>query len=151
MAKYKKTERIKQERRLHYNMVSETPPENIFSWYFLLINDSRETERVRQRMFEALNPVHEQIIFDQGNLGNSHGLRYALFCLKSSRSEIDFSEVYGGRIIKDRRLYHRQSTASLLNVLEQEGIVPTFSRDLEVFPIDDDSNINNPPFPDYTM
>ncbi|MFA4953547.1 MAG: hypothetical protein WC584_04960 [Candidatus Pacearchaeota archaeon] len=151
MVKYKKEKKDKQERRLHYNMAAETPPENIFLWYFLIINESREIERIKQRMFEELKPVHEEIPFDNGNIGNSHGLRYSLFCLKSSRNEMDFSQVYSGRLIKDRRLYWRESNFSLLNVLEQEGISPTFPRDHEVSSPENNHNSIDTPFPDYTM
>ena len=140
----------KQERRLHYNMVAESPPENIFSWYFLIVNELTELKRITQRMYNKLKPVHERIDFDNGNVGNSHGLKYSLFCLRSSVCELDFSQIYNGKIIKDRRLYSRGSNISLLNVLEQEGLVPSYPRRHEVPPEENYPSDSNP-FPDYTM
>jgi len=141
--------RKKQERRLHYNRVAEDSPENIFSWYFLIVNEPREMERIKQRMYEALKP-HEQINFDKGNIDNSHGLKYALFCIKSSVCNLDFSQVYSGKIIKDRRLYSRESSVSLLSVLEQEEITPIFPRRHEL-PPQEKSSSNDNPSSDYTM
>ena len=149
MAKSRKIPNEKQERRIHYNMVAESPPENVFSWYFLIINEQREIERITQRMYDALKPTQDQIIFDKGNVENSHGLKYILFCLKSSVCNLDFSQIYNGRIIKDRKLYQRESGASLLNILEQEGI-SNLSRIHKIQEKDSYLSDDNPS-PDYTM
>ncbi len=50
MAKNRKIQERKQERRLHYNMVAENSLENVFSWYFLIVEEQREIERITQRM-----------------------------------------------------------------------------------------------------
>lgn len=138
MGKDKKTEEKKQERRLHYNVVDELAPENVFSWYFLIINKSQEIDRIKQGICDELKSIEDPSIIREGVVGNSHGLKYSFFNLQSPRSKIELCQIYNGNIIKDRRLYSKNgSDFNLLSVLEYEGIVPTYPRRQEFIPKDD--------------
>lgn len=139
----------KQEKRLHYNLVAENPSENIFSWYFLIVEDKTEIEKIGQRICENLGTT-EHTYIKEGIVGNSHGLRYSFFNLQSSRNKIDFSQVYNGKIIKDRRFYSGESNINLLSILEQEEIITDILRkDKATSKENYDSDYI--PFPNYTM
>ena len=149
MAKNRKIQERKQERRLHYNMVAENSLENVFSWYFLIVEESREMARVKQGICRELISAEDPFIVREGFVGNSHGLNYSLFSLRSPLDKIDFSQLYYGKIIKDEGFGKKGNPARLLSILEQEGIATTFPRGHEVH-VEKNSEFNKSIRPDYT-
>ncbi len=113
----------KQERRIHYNRLTEHAPENIFSWYFLIVNEPREIERIKQRIYEVLRPSGEPQTFDSRCIQGTNGLQFELFYLESPVSEIERDKIYKGKWCRDRRLYTRKTNLSLLSILEQEDLI----------------------------
>src|SRR3989344_6974306 len=94
-----------QPRRIHYNRLPQNPPENIFSWYFLIVNEPREIKRIKDRIYETLKPSRNPITFDSRCIQGTNGLQFELFYLESPVPEIEKDKIYGGKWYRDRRLY----------------------------------------------
>ena len=106
------------ERQLLWYMYSENVPERHY-WNILIINEQREIDLARQKLYKELNPIVEgtnvslkpvvsETLIDKGKIKDSR-LVYELFCLETMVSSIDFSRIYQGRVRKDRRLQPRRS------------------------------------------
>lgn len=143
----KENSRKKQEKRIHYNLISTSPKK--FLWYFLVVEDKKEIEIIRKKICDGLNVPDVDCIVKEGIVENSHGLRYLIFSLQSPRDAIDFSSFYNEKTIRDARLYLQESKTNLLSVLEQEEIISEMPRrngmQTEARPIHKPS-----PIPDYT-
>ena len=97
------------ERSLYWYKSSEDCPE-IHHWYFLAINEKREIRQIKQKLYDNLGYIFEESIIDNGRFGNSD-LSYEIFRIDATRPELDFSEVYQGKIRKDRILQPRKSSS----------------------------------------
>jgi hypothetical protein len=106
------------ERKLLWYMYSTDIPERHF-WNILLVNEPREIFGIRQKLREELNPLVEdtsvslnpivsETVIDNGKIENSE-LNYELFCLETTVSAVNFSNVYKGKVKWDRRLQPRKS------------------------------------------
>lgn len=95
------------ERQLLWYKSSKSDPEQHF-WNFLIINENREFNGIRQKLYDSLKSIIEENMMDYGKIENSN-LHYGLFCLVSPTSNIDFSKVYKGYVAKDRRLQSRKT------------------------------------------
>ena len=104
---------------LLWYMYSTDIPERHF-WNLLLINQPGQIRLIRQKLREELNPLVEgtsvslnpivsETLIDKGKIENSPELYYELFCLESTLSAINFSNVYQGKVKWDRRLQPRKS------------------------------------------
>jgi len=100
-------------------MYSENIPERHY-WNILIVNEQREIDLARQKLYKELNPVVEgtnlslkpivtDTLIDKGKIRGSSKLAYEIFCLETVVSSIDFSKVYQGKVKKDRRLYPRKT------------------------------------------
>ena len=96
------------ERKLLYYKESKSNPEEHI-WNFLLINEEREIDLIKQKLHNQLYPIHEEKIIDEGPILNSNGLHYKLFTLKTTNHKLDLSLVFLGKTIKDRRLQPRKT------------------------------------------
>ncbi|MFH1420347.1 MAG: hypothetical protein ABIG30_00035 [Candidatus Aenigmatarchaeota archaeon] len=96
------------ERKLLWYMHSENDPE-IHTYNFLIINKPREISMIKQNLRVALKPVIEETSIASGVVTNSGGLNYDLFSMASPVCEVDWSEVYQGRVKEDRRLVPRKT------------------------------------------
>ena len=105
------------ERKLLWEMYSLPNPERHY-WNILLINEPREIKIIQQKLYEALAPVISRTDIDKGKIGMEK-LHYELFRLESTVSEIDFSEVYQGKVKRDRRLFIREDPDGWLNFVDQ--------------------------------
>ena len=105
------------ERQLLWYMYSTDIPERHF-WNILLINQPEKITLIRQKLREELNPLVEgtlvslnpivtETLIDNGKIENSE-LHYELFCLESTVSAVNFSNVYQGKVKWDRRLQPRK-------------------------------------------
>jgi hypothetical protein len=82
------------QRQIRYNMKTD-PGEQIsmrHRWVFLVINDPRETERIKQKIYTELAPVDDLNEIDSGLIRNSRGLHYSLFALSSEKGKIESPE-----------------------------------------------------------
>ena len=79
------------------------PKEEIVRYFFVIINESREAEAIKSRLFESLAPVDE-VTERSGKAGQS---QYFIIALNSQKKLENISSIYRGRIRKDTRLYER--------------------------------------------
>jgi hypothetical protein len=100
-------EESKIERQLLWYKYSRSNPES-HEYYILLINEQREIRGIKQHLNDELKPILEEKIIDKGRIENSV-LFYDLFCMISTKSELNFSKVYQGKARKDRRLRPRMT------------------------------------------
>lgn len=117
------------ERQLLWYMYSTRIPERHF-WNILLINEPREIKTIRQKLQEELNPLVEdttvslrpivsETAIDNGQIKNSGGLHYELFCLETMVSAINFANVYQGKVSWDRRLRPRKTAEGWFDFIDQ--------------------------------
>lgn len=95
------------ERQLLWYKYSKSIPES-HEWYLLAINEPREIRGIKQHLYDALKPIIEEKIIDKGKIKNSD-LSYELFCLITPTSELNLSQIYQGKVKKDRRLQPRMT------------------------------------------
>ncbi len=114
-----------QQRRIHWNVEGVYSGEDIFRWYFLIVNKPLEIEKIKYRIFEDLAPIMNLEDLDKNLVPRTGGLHYDLFRIESSRKRFGkpLSEIYRGRWVRDRRLYTRKDSVSLYNIIEREGLV----------------------------
>lgn len=95
------------ERQLVWYKTSKDFPERHY-WNFLLINEQREIEQIKQKLYDNLGYVLEETQIDKGKIINSD-LMYVLFRIEATKPELDFSRIYKGKVRKDRILQPRKS------------------------------------------
>jgi hypothetical protein len=106
------------ERQLLWYMYSKAIPERHF-WNVLIINEQRDIDLIRQKLREelnplvddtlvSLNPIVNETLIDKGKTINPE-LYYELFCLETTVSAVNFSNIYQGKVNWDRRLRSRKT------------------------------------------
>jgi len=103
-------------RRIYWNRRAEYPPEEKHTWYFLIINEPKMIERIRQRLFTQLQPVDELINYRDETL-RGEDLRVNCFSFESPKSQIDFRRIYNGRWIHDVSLHVRPGLDGYIDLL----------------------------------
>ncbi len=105
------------ERQILWYKASKSGPERHF-WNFLVVNEQREIEGIKQKLYGQLEPIVEEKYIDRGKVCNSD-LFYELFCFETPINHIDFSKVYHGRIKWDRRLQPRKDKNGWSNLVDK--------------------------------
>ena len=100
------------ERQVRYNFRTNTGEQDFFTrhrWTFLIINEPREIERIRERIYEQLQPVVDLKNLDDGLIKHSEGLHYDFFSFSSEKGKIEEPQkIYASkRFKKDRDLIER--------------------------------------------
>ena len=109
-------------RQVRYNRRSDPVDEPMpHRWTFMIVNEPREVIRIRNRIYEELQPIDDLVELDAKGIRGSRGLQYQIFCFLSSVSEFEPKRVYGGSMKKDRDLVERSD----------EELVPYVSAVLE--------------------
>jgi len=103
-------------RRVYWNRRAEHAPEERHTWYFLIINEPKMIGRIRQRIFEQLQPVDELTTYRNDTI-KGKDLRILCFSLESLHSQIDFHQVYNGRWIRDNSLHVRPGLDGYIDLL----------------------------------
>jgi hypothetical protein len=98
------------ERQLRWYMENLESGVNEFQWNVLVINEGREIRQILRRLHEQLAPVSDERIIDEGLIEGSGGLHYCIREMTSPEFRIDFSEVYKGMVVKDRRLQPKETS-----------------------------------------
>ena len=99
------------ERQVRYNLKTETgEQENIrHRWTFLIINESREIGRIRERIYQQLEPIVELKNLSEGLIEYSNGLHYDFFSFSTNKGKIERADkIYDSKKFKqDRDLFER--------------------------------------------
>lgn len=122
------TTAVEVQRQLRWWRYSEEEPE-LHYWNFLIVNEEREIRDIRQKLRDALTPVDEMYkvsfhriieekVLDAGEVRGHPGLLYELTHLVSTNPNIDFSKVYKGLVVKDRRLRPRKKNAGWNDLIQ---------------------------------
>lgn len=106
------------ERELLWYKSSSSTPERHY-WSFLVINEEREIEQIRQKLKDQLEPVVAEKSIDKQEILGHPGFFYDLFTLESTSPRIDFSKVYRGKIRWDRRLQPRKANVNWSDLIDQ--------------------------------
>ena len=101
-------------RQLLWNMKAEMEEERI-KYFFVIINDNRETRVISQRILENLAPVDEF----QERQGKADNLNYKLMTFYSPMvlDNNSLFKIYAGTKKRDNRLYDRHKNG--INSLEE--------------------------------
>lgn len=102
------------ERKILWEKTSEDNPER-HTYRILICNEPREINRVSQRLNEYLQPVIERRTLGDGSVGT---LRYLFVELETPVNVEEFSQVYRGKIRRDRRLEKRKTSQGESNLIE---------------------------------
>lgn len=126
MPKQKETER-----QVRWNVQSDSKePAQPHTYFFVIINETREINRIEQKILGQLRPVDEFHKRTEGNIqdGREKKLKYRLISMKSSliSNNLNFPEIYNGTIIKDRELYERERQNGLEDYIDQRAENNTF-------------------------
>jgi hypothetical protein len=84
------------------------PEDETVRYYFVIINDKRESMQIENRIFRVGRPIDTPQI-KRGKFGK---MNYTLisFLTQNFRIEGDWiREIYSGRVVEDKRLYERES------------------------------------------
>ncbi len=95
------------ERQIRYNIKTSTGEQDLarHRWTFMIINEPREVQRIKERIYEQLNPMDSRVLFE-GNIPLSKGLHYDFFSFSSENGRIPHPEkIYKSqKFKKDRNL-----------------------------------------------
>ena len=108
------------ERQIVWEVQSEDPPE-IHHYNFLVINGLREINRIAQKIRFVFRPTDNFMDWTEGNVRRTK-LKYKLFSIDSyltSPDKIDWSTIYQGKIVRDRRLENRQTPKGLADFVDE--------------------------------
>lgn len=105
-----------QPRRIVWNFESSDQPER-HHVIALIINSSREIQRIKQRIRERMQPIIEEQIRSKGK---AIRLKYELISFDTTNqpTSTDLSEAYEGEIKRNRDLYERNSSDGLRDYVE---------------------------------
>lgn len=115
-------------RQVRYNRAGIPGLQEYFQsqWMWLIVNEPREIDRIKNRIFEQLAPIDELKILFEGGISNTKGLQYSILTFKSPSSNIYPKKIYDSENLKkDRNLYIRDE-AGLEKYLRStlgEGII----------------------------
>jgi hypothetical protein len=106
----------KDERVILFNTRAEQVPEEIHTWYFLIINEPKMIARIRERVFEQLSPVNELKEYRDETIPGKD-LRVLCFSFESPQTILDFQLAYKGRWKRAQELYARPGLDKLIDRL----------------------------------
>ncbi len=102
------------ERQVRYNLKTASTAEQDFytrhRWTFLIINEPREIGRIRERIYQQLEPIVDFRTLEENSIPNSEGLHYDIFSFSSIKGKIEHPEkIYDNpkKFKKDRDLRER--------------------------------------------
>lgn len=100
-------------RLIRYNFKTDTGEQTRcrYRWTFFILNEPREINRIRERIFQTLKPVDELNDIDDVAIPNSRGLHYHIFSFSTDKAQINGLEnIYSSEDFKkDRDLWERDS------------------------------------------
>lgn len=111
---------MNKERQVRYNCKRSKLNPNCNEWWFLIINQNRETSDIEQKIYSTFAPIIDETKTISGVVKGT-GLRYKLIDFESSKSvkDIIFSSIYPN-IARDRKLYGRGTSDGLENYLAEQ-------------------------------
>ena len=104
----------KERRIVYWNTRAEHPPEEIHTWYFLIVNEGKITDRIVQRVFEQLQPVDNLTEYRDETL-RGRDVRVRCLSFTSSKIQIDFNKAYRGKWKRAQELYVRSGLDNLID------------------------------------
>lgn len=108
-------EESKIERQVRYNLKTTTGEQELtrHRWTFVIINEPREIGRIRERIYQELQPIVELRELATDLIECSGGLHYNFFSFSTSKSRIENpSKIYNSKKLKfDRDLAERGELA----------------------------------------
>ena len=77
-------------RMIRYNKFTNTDIQELFryEYLFMILNEPREIKRIRERIYEQLEPILELKNLFYGGISKTNGLHYDFFSFLSSKSNI---------------------------------------------------------------
>lgn len=57
-------------------------------WFFMIVNEPREIERIKQRIFSVFGNSSDYIEYAEGDVKNSGGVHYLAYSLKSDKGKL---------------------------------------------------------------
>ncbi|MBS3172650.1 hypothetical protein J4438_03700 [Candidatus Woesearchaeota archaeon] len=114
-------------RRIHYNLGQASPDEDTVKWYFLIVNEPREIELIRNRIYQQLQEIHTRGTLSEGLVPQSGGIHYELIWLTTLLGEFPsnkYQSVYGGLWKRDRTLARLspKTESKIETILRREGL-----------------------------
>jgi hypothetical protein len=102
------------ERQVRYNFKTDFGEQEEFTrhrWTFLIINEPKEINRIRERIYEQLQPIVEPKNLDNGLITRSGGLHYDFFSFSTQKSRIERPDkiYHSKKFKKDRDLSERDA------------------------------------------
>ncbi len=99
------------ERQIRYNYKTEVG-EQIYlrhRWIFCIINEPREIQRIRERIYLELSPIEDLRNLYESQISNSRGLHCDFFSFSTDKFKIENPKrVYNSKkMYKDRNLQER--------------------------------------------
>lgn len=117
------TNQLTRRRHIRWNVSSSPngdPPKQ--TWFFILVNEPREIDGIRQKTREVLAPTDEEMTQSSGLIRGTNGLHYIAFQLNSYRrtkpENVDLSRIYDGLILRDRKLGSHRTVDGLSNYVD---------------------------------
>jgi len=104
------------QRQIRYNWQRSKDNPNMLTWFFLIINESREIARIENKIYREL----EQIINERKQIKGVRidGLKFKLISFDSPKIKIKKRKIYRSKkIYRDRDLYERQDPDGLENYI----------------------------------
>jgi len=111
---------MNKERQVRYNYRRSKSNLECLEWWFLIINQNREIEEVKQRVYSLFAPIEEESPSVRGVVTKT-GLRYELLNFESKKRvrKEELRRLYR-RVILDTKLYNRKDPDGLANFLAEQ-------------------------------
>ena len=106
------------ERQVRFNSRRSVINPECMEWWFLIVNDLKETSDIATRIYELFAPIEEEGVNLSGRVNAD--LRYRLINFESRKKveKKDIKKVYHGRFLLDRKLYPGRESERLENYIE---------------------------------
>ncbi len=121
------SESKKVERKIRWNVKTDTGEQEIMRhrWWFLIINELREIERIEQKIYDQIQTIDDLMIIDRGRIEKSKGLHYVVINFLSHKGPFSKSRpfeisVYDGDMKRDRDLYQREKDDALFEYIQRQ-------------------------------
>ncbi len=104
--------------QVRYNFRRSKRNEECLEWFFLIVNQNREIEEIKNRIYYLFAPIEEESVPIVGVVKGNR-LKYELINFESRKKVelYNFKRFIFKRIIKDAKLYHREDVDGLANYL----------------------------------
>jgi len=85
---------MKNVRQIRYYIITNTGIQERprHKWTFCIINESKEIDRIKQRILRTLAPASDFETLGVGQIKHSKGLQYKAFSIKSDKGELNLDE-----------------------------------------------------------